>query len=166
MIPLRVKWYNPSPHSRRISPGDAARVRELSGQGYLPSAIAFELPHRCSSSRRTIYKGADPAGHCCKTTTQNSYQKLGDWRPAFNDIQALYLAHGSDWKSTPVGNAEELCRRSCSRRCSRSRRRSRSRRCSSSRRCSRSRDKLIWVRYRILEGGDIETEFLEVQECA
>lgn len=26
--------------------------------------------------------------------------------------------------------------------------------------------KLIWVRYRILEGGDIETEFLEVQECA
>jgi len=45
MIPLRVKWYNPSPHSRRISPGDAARVRELSGQGYLPSAIAFELPH-------------------------------------------------------------------------------------------------------------------------
>ena len=39
------------------------------------------------------------------------YQKLGNWRPTFNNIKALYLAHGSDWKLTPVEDAEELSRR-------------------------------------------------------
>jgi len=36
------------------------------------------------------------------------YCKLDGWRPAFNNIKSLYLKHGSDWKKTPIENAEEL----------------------------------------------------------
>ena len=36
------------------------------------------------------------------------YGLLGDWRPSFNNIKALWLANGSDWKLTPVADAEEL----------------------------------------------------------
>ena len=36
------------------------------------------------------------------------YAFLGDWRPTYNNIKALYLANGSDWKLTPIKNAEEL----------------------------------------------------------
>ena len=36
------------------------------------------------------------------------YQKLGDWRPSFNNIKALWLVNGSDWTLTPITNAKEL----------------------------------------------------------
>lgn len=36
------------------------------------------------------------------------YGLLGSWRPVYNNIKALYLAHGSDWKLIPVHNAVEL----------------------------------------------------------
>jgi hypothetical protein len=35
-------------------------------------------------------------------------EKLNGWTPTFNNIEALYLASGSDWKLTPIQNAEEL----------------------------------------------------------
>ena len=38
----------------------------------------------------------------------NLYEKLGSWRPTFNNIKALYLKNGSDWKLTPIKNAEEI----------------------------------------------------------
>ena len=38
----------------------------------------------------------------------NLYRKLGSWRPTFNNIKALYLKNGSDWKLTPIKNAEEI----------------------------------------------------------
>lgn len=40
----------------------------------------------------------------------NLYRKLGSWRPTFNNIKALYLKNGSDWKLTPIKNAEEIAR--------------------------------------------------------
>jgi hypothetical protein len=33
---------------------------------------------------------------------------VGDWHPQFNNLKALYLKHGSEWKNTPIPNAEEL----------------------------------------------------------
>ena len=39
---------------------------------------------------------------------KNFYRKLGSWRPTFNNIKALYLKNGSDWKLTPIKNAEEI----------------------------------------------------------
>lgn len=36
------------------------------------------------------------------------YGRLDGWRPTFNNIKALYLQNGSDWKLTPIANAEEL----------------------------------------------------------
>ena len=36
--------------------------------------------------------------------------KLGSWKPTFNNIKALYLKNGSDWKLTPIKNAEEIAR--------------------------------------------------------
>ena len=36
------------------------------------------------------------------------YALLGNWRPTYNNIKALYLANGSDWKLTPIENAKEL----------------------------------------------------------
>ena len=38
----------------------------------------------------------------------NLYEKLGIWDPNFNNIKALYLKNGSDWKLTPIKNAEEI----------------------------------------------------------
>lgn len=38
----------------------------------------------------------------------NLREKLRDWRPTFNNIKALWLANGSDWKLTPIKNAKEL----------------------------------------------------------
>ena len=38
----------------------------------------------------------------------NLYRKLGSWKPTFNNIKALYLKNGSDWKLTPIKNAEEI----------------------------------------------------------
>ena len=35
-------------------------------------------------------------------------EKLNGWRPVFNNIKVLWLANGSDWKLTPIQNAEEL----------------------------------------------------------
>ena len=40
----------------------------------------------------------------------NLYEKLGIWKPNFNNIKALYLKNGSDWKLTPIKNAEEIAR--------------------------------------------------------
>ncbi len=40
----------------------------------------------------------------------NLYEKLGIWEPNFNNIKALYLKNGSDWKLTPIKNAEEIAR--------------------------------------------------------
>ena len=40
----------------------------------------------------------------------NLYEKLGSWRPTFNNIKALYLKNGSDWKLTPIKNAKEIAR--------------------------------------------------------
>ena len=37
--------------------------------------------------------------------------KLNGWRPIFNNIKALYLANGSDWKLTPIQNAQVLSRK-------------------------------------------------------
>ena len=34
--------------------------------------------------------------------------KLNGWRPTFNRIKALYLANGSNWKLTPIQNAQEI----------------------------------------------------------
>ena len=39
---------------------------------------------------------------------QTLYFKLNGWRPSYNNIKALYLKAGSDWKLTPIANAEEL----------------------------------------------------------
>ena len=39
------------------------------------------------------------------------YDKLNGWRPTFNNIKALYLANGSDWKLTPIKNAEEISKK-------------------------------------------------------
>ena len=36
------------------------------------------------------------------------YSKLNGWKPTFNNIKALYLANGSDWKLTPISNAKEI----------------------------------------------------------
>ena len=36
------------------------------------------------------------------------YEKLACWRPAYNNIRALYLESGSDWKVPPVTNAKGL----------------------------------------------------------
>ncbi len=36
------------------------------------------------------------------------YHKLNGWRPTFNNIKALYLKSGIDWKLTPIQNAKEL----------------------------------------------------------
>lgn len=38
-------------------------------------------------------------------------KELGGWKPTFNNIKALWLAHGSDWKLTPIKNAEELSKK-------------------------------------------------------
>ena len=38
----------------------------------------------------------------------NLYQRLNGWRPTFNNIKALYLKSGSNWKLTPIKNAEEI----------------------------------------------------------
>ena len=38
----------------------------------------------------------------------NLYEKLGIWEPNFNNIKTLYLKNGSDWKLTPIKNAEEI----------------------------------------------------------
>lgn len=47
-----------------------------------------------------------------KKRVEEIYQEvrglLYPWKPVFNNIKALYLANGSDWKLTPVHNAEEL----------------------------------------------------------
>lgn len=40
----------------------------------------------------------------------NLYQRLNGWRPTFNNIKALYLKNGSDWKLTPIKNAKEIAR--------------------------------------------------------
>ena len=40
----------------------------------------------------------------------NLYKKPGIWRPTFNNIKALYLKNGSDWKLTPIKDAEEIAR--------------------------------------------------------
>ena len=40
----------------------------------------------------------------------NLYEKLGIWEPNFNNIKTLYLKNGSDWKLTPIKNAEEIAR--------------------------------------------------------
>ena len=37
--------------------------------------------------------------------------KLNGWRPTFNNIKALYLADGSDWKLTPMHNVQGLSRK-------------------------------------------------------
>ena len=39
------------------------------------------------------------------------YNKLNGWRPTFNNIKALYLANGSDWKLTPIKDAEEIIKK-------------------------------------------------------
>ncbi len=39
------------------------------------------------------------------------YSLLGDWRPAYNNIKALWLANGSDWKLTPIQEAQELSKK-------------------------------------------------------
>ena len=39
------------------------------------------------------------------------YNKLNGWRPTFNNIKALYLANGSDWKLTPIKDAEEISKK-------------------------------------------------------
>ena len=36
------------------------------------------------------------------------YDLLGDWRPTYNNIKALWLANGSDWRLTPIKYAREL----------------------------------------------------------
>ena len=36
------------------------------------------------------------------------YNKLNGWKPTFNNIKALYIKSGSDWKLTPIQDAEEL----------------------------------------------------------
>ena len=36
------------------------------------------------------------------------YRLLDGWRPTYNNILALYLANGSDWKLTPIRNAKAL----------------------------------------------------------
>ena len=33
---------------------------------------------------------------------------LNGWTPTFNNLKSLYLKSGSDWKSTPIPNAEEI----------------------------------------------------------
>jgi hypothetical protein len=35
-------------------------------------------------------------------------KKLGSWKPTFNNIKALYLKHGSQWKKTPINLAKEI----------------------------------------------------------
>ena len=37
--------------------------------------------------------------------------KLNGWRPTFNNIKALYLANGSDWKLTPIQNTRTLSKK-------------------------------------------------------
>lgn len=39
------------------------------------------------------------------------YDKLNGWRPTFNNIKAIYLANGSDWKLTPIKDAEEISKK-------------------------------------------------------
>ena len=39
------------------------------------------------------------------------YDKLNGWRPTFNNIKALYLANGSDWKLTSMKDAEEISKK-------------------------------------------------------
>ena len=39
------------------------------------------------------------------------YDKLSGWRPTFNNIKALYLANGSDWKLTPIKDAENISKK-------------------------------------------------------
>ena len=34
--------------------------------------------------------------------------KLNGWLPSYNNIKSLYLKAGSDWKLTPIANAEKL----------------------------------------------------------
>lgn len=36
------------------------------------------------------------------------YEKLNSWQPVFNNIKALWLDNGQDWKLTPVCDAEEI----------------------------------------------------------
>ena len=36
------------------------------------------------------------------------FSRLGDWKPTFNNLKSLYIQHGSEWKNTPIPNAEEL----------------------------------------------------------
>ena len=36
------------------------------------------------------------------------YEKLGDWRPTFNNLKSLYLKHGSKWERTPIPDAKEI----------------------------------------------------------
>ena len=39
----------------------------------------------------------------------NEIERLSNgWRPTFNNLKALYLANGSDWKKVPVADAKEL----------------------------------------------------------
>ncbi|WP_281817806.1 DUF7666 domain-containing protein [Brachyspira pilosicoli] len=36
------------------------------------------------------------------------YNLLKGWRPTFNNLKSLYLKFGSEWKLTPIQNAEEI----------------------------------------------------------
>ena len=36
------------------------------------------------------------------------YNLLGSWRPTYNNVKALYLSNGAEWKLTPVKDATEL----------------------------------------------------------
>ena len=38
----------------------------------------------------------------------NLYRLLNGWTPTFNNLKALYLKYGSDWKLTPIPQAEEI----------------------------------------------------------
>ena len=36
------------------------------------------------------------------------HDKLNGWKPTFNNLKILYIKNGSDWKLTPIPNAEEI----------------------------------------------------------
>lgn len=38
----------------------------------------------------------------------NLHVHLDGWKPTFNNLKCLYLKYGSDWKKTPIPNAEEI----------------------------------------------------------
>lgn len=62
----------------------------------------------CEATGRYLIFNKPASAERVSEIRQTIYGLLGNWHPVYNNIKALYLAHGSDWKLTPVHNAEEL----------------------------------------------------------